>query len=164
MCLLYFTLAFNLLMWSFSCLLLLASPSLPAPNFSFFFCFSLSTWFFQFSSIAQSCWTLCDPMNHSTPGLPVHHQLPESTQTHVHRVDDAIQPSHPLSSHSPPALNLSQLQGLFQWVFSCKLLEHNRSEKIPSFPHTAQMRILKSSEAKWFVHGQAISKTWKHTI
>ena len=62
----------------------------------------------QFSSVAQSCPTLCDPMNRSTPGLPVHHQLPESTQSHVHRVDDAIQPSHPLSSPSPPALNLSQ--------------------------------------------------------
>ena len=57
----------------------------------------------QFSSVAQSCPTLCDPMNHSTPGLPVHHQLPEFTQTHVHRVSDAIQPSHPLSSPSPPA-------------------------------------------------------------
>ena len=56
---------------------------------------------------------LCDPMNCSTPGLPVHHQLPEFTQTHVHRVGDAIQPSHPLSSPSPPALNLSQHQGLF---------------------------------------------------
>ena len=57
---------------------------------------------------------LCDPMNRSTPGLPVHHQLPESTQTHVHRVDDAIQPSHPLSSPSPPAPNSSQHQGLSQ--------------------------------------------------
>ena len=65
-------------------------------------------------SVAQSCPTLCDPMNHSTPGLPVHHQLPESTQTHVHRVGDAIKPSHPLLSPSPPALNLSQHQGLFQ--------------------------------------------------
>ena len=71
-----------------------------------------------FSSIAQSCPTLCYPMNRSTPGLPVHHQLPESTQTHVHRVGDAIQPSHPLLSPSPPALNLSQHQGLFQWVSS----------------------------------------------
>ena len=71
----------------------------------------------QFSSVAQSCPTLYDPMNHSTPGLPVHHQLPESTQTHVYRVDDTIQPSHPLSSPSPPALNLSH-QGLFQWVSS----------------------------------------------
>ena len=69
----------------------------------------------QFS---QSCLTLCDPMNRSTPGLPVHHQLPESTQTHVHWVSDAIQPSHPLLSSSPPALDLSQHQGLFQWVSS----------------------------------------------
>ena len=72
----------------------------------------------QSSSVSQSCPTLCDPMNRSTPGLPVHHQLPESTQTHVHWVDDVIQPSYPLSSPSPPALNLSQHQGLFKWV-SC---------------------------------------------
>ena len=72
----------------------------------------------QFSSVAQSCPTLCDPMNRSTPGLPVHHQLPESTQTHVHRVSDAIQPSHPLSSPFPPAPNLSQHQSLFQCVNS----------------------------------------------
>ena len=64
----------------------------------------------QFSSVAQSCPTLCDPMNHSTPGLPVHHQLPEFTQTHVQQVSDAIQPSHPLSSPSPPAPNPSQHQ------------------------------------------------------
>ena len=70
----------------------------------------------QFSSVAQLCPTLCDPMNHSMPGLPVHHQLSESIQTHVHWVSDAIQPSHPLSSPSPPALSLSQHQGLFQWV------------------------------------------------
>ena len=66
-----------------------------------------------FSSAAQSCPTLCDPMDCSTPGLPVHHQLPEFTQTHVHRVGDAVQPSHPLSSSSPPAFNLSQHQGFF---------------------------------------------------
>ena len=72
----------------------------------------------QFSSVAQSSLTLCDPMNHSTPGLPVHHQLPEFTQTHVHRVSDAIQPSHPLSSSSPPAPNPSQHQSLFQCVNS----------------------------------------------
>ena len=72
----------------------------------------------QFSSVAQSCPTLCDPMNCSTPGLPVHHQLPKFTQTHVHRVSDAIQPSHPLSSPSPPAPNPSQHQSLFQWVNS----------------------------------------------
>ena len=69
---------------------------------------------YQFSSVAQSCLILCDPMNCSTPGLPVHHQLPEFTQTHVHRVSDAIQPSHPLSSPSPPAPNPSQHQSLFQ--------------------------------------------------
>ena len=68
----------------------------------------------QFSSVAQSCLTLCDPMNRSMPGLPVHHQLLEFTQTHVHRVSDAIQPSHPLSSPSPLAPNPSQHQSLFQ--------------------------------------------------
>ena len=72
----------------------------------------------QFCSVAQSCPTLCDPMNHSTPCLPVHHQLPKFTQTRVHWVGDAIQPSHPLPSPSPPALNLSQDQGPFQWVSS----------------------------------------------
>ena len=73
---------------------------------------------FQFSSVAQSCPTLCNPMNCSMPGLPVHHQLPEFTQTHIHWVGDAIQPSHPLSSPSPPAPNPSQHQSLFQWVNS----------------------------------------------
>ena len=67
----------------------------------------------QFSSAAQSCRTLCDPMNRSMPGLPVHHQLPEFTQTHVHRVSDAIQPSHPLSFPSPTAPSPSQHQSLF---------------------------------------------------
>ena len=70
------------------------------------------------SSVTQSCPTLCNPMDCTTAGLPVHHQLPESTQTHVHWVGDAIQPSHPLSSPSPPAFNLSQHQGLFLWVSS----------------------------------------------
>ena len=73
---------------------------------------------FMFSSVAQSCPTLCDPMNCSTPGLPAHHQLLEFTQTHVHWVGDAIQPSHLLSSPSPPALNLFQHQGVFKWVSS----------------------------------------------
>ena len=72
----------------------------------------------QFHSVAQSCPTLCDPMNCSTPSLPVHHQLPEFTQTHVHWVGDAIQPSHPPSSPSPPDPNPSQHQGLFHWVNS----------------------------------------------
>ena len=70
--------------------------------------------FLKFSSVAQSCPTLCDPMNFSTPGLPVHHQLPEFTQTHVHRASDVIQPSHPLSSPSPADPNPSQHQSLFQ--------------------------------------------------
>ena len=70
----------------------------------------------QFSLVAQSCATLCNPMNRSMPGLPVHHQLPEFTETHVDRVNDAIQPSHPLSSPSPPAPNPSQHRSLFQWV------------------------------------------------
>ena len=72
----------------------------------------------RFSSVSQSRLTLCDPMNHSTPGLPVHHQLPEFTQTHIHWVSDAIQPSHPLSSPSPPVSNPSQHHSLFQWVNS----------------------------------------------
>ena len=83
--------------------------------------FSKFTWWFssvQFSSVAQSCLTLCDPMNRSMPGLPVHHQLLEFTQTHAHWVSDAIQLSHPLLSPSPPAPNPSQHQGLFQWVKS----------------------------------------------
>ena len=70
----------------------------------------------QCSSVAQSCPTLLDSIDCSMPGFPVHHQLQEFTQTHAHRVGDAIQPSHPLSSPSPPAFNLSQHQGLFQWV------------------------------------------------
>ena len=72
----------------------------------------------QIRSVAQSCPTLHDPMNRSTPGLPVHHQLPEFTETHVHQVSDAIQPSHPPSSPSPPAPNPSQHQSLSQWVNS----------------------------------------------
>ena len=81
----------------------------------------------QFSSVAQLCPTLCNSRDWSTPGLPVHHQLPELTQTHVLWVSDAIQPSHPLLSISPPAFNLSQHHGLFKWVSSshqvAKILE-----------------------------------------
>ena len=72
----------------------------------------------QFSSVIQPCLTLCDPMDCSTPGFPVHHQLPELTQTHVHWVSDAIQPSHPLTSTSPPAFDLPQHQCLFWWISS----------------------------------------------
>ena len=87
----------------------------------------------------QSCLTLCDPMNRSTPGLPAHHQLMEFTQTHVHRVHDAIQPSHPLSSPSPPAPNPSQHQSLLRWVnSSCEVakvlefqLQHHSFQRNP---------------------------------
>ena len=98
----------------------------------------------QFSSVAQSCPTLCDPMNCSTPGLPVHHQLPEFTQTHAHQVGDAIQPSHPLSSPSPPAPNPSQHQGLFQQVNSshevAKVLEFQLQHQ--SFQRTPRTYLL----------------------
>ena len=100
--------------------------------------------FLQFSSVTQSCPTLCDPMNHSTPGLPVHHQLPEFIQTHVHWVGDAIQPSHPLSSPSPPAPNPSHHQGLFQWVNSspevAKVLEFQLQHQ--SFQWTPRTDLL----------------------
>ena len=100
----------------------------------FFFFFWCSV---QFSSYTQSCLTLCDPMNCSTPGLLVHHQLPEFTQTHVHRVSDAIQPSHPLSSPSPPAPNPSQFR-----VFSNGSALHMRWPKYWSF----SFRIIPSKE------------------
>ena len=94
----------------------------------------------QFSSVAQSCITLCDPMHSSMPGFPVHHQLPELVQTHVHRVGDAIQPSHPLLSPSPPAFNLSQHQSLFQriqwpkyWSFSFSINPSNEYSGLISF-------------------------------
>jgi len=101
------------------------------PKSKYFFCLNndcmdtkalntyiIKQWSVQFSSVAQSCPTLCEPMNCSVPGLPVHHQLPEFTQTYVHRVSDAIQPSHPLLSPFPPAPNPSQHQSLFQCVNS----------------------------------------------
>ena len=92
---------------------------------------------FHLYSSVQSCPTLCDPMNHSTPGLPVHRQLLEFTQTHVHWVGDTIQPSHPLSSPSVPAHNLSQHQGLFKWVSSlhhvAKVLEFQSTSVLPMY-------------------------------
>ena len=101
-------------------------------------------WWVQFSSVAQLCQTLCNPMNCSTPGLPVHHQLPESTQTHVHRLGDAIQPSHPLSSPSSLVLNPSQHQGLSHestlhmrwpkyWSFSFSISPSNEHPGLISF-------------------------------
>ena len=98
----------------------------------------------QFSSVPQSCLTLWDPMYCSKPGLPVHHQLPESTQTHVHWVSDAIQPSHPLLSPSPPPLNLSKHQGLFKCVSSshqvAKVLEFQLQHQ--SFQWTPRTDLL----------------------
>ena len=93
-----------------------------------------------------SCVWLCDPMNRSTPGLPVHHQLPEFTQTHVHQVGDAIQPSHPPWSPSPPALNLSKRQGLFKWVSSlhqvAKVLEFQLQHHILSIYSTSKQFLM----------------------
>ena len=100
----------------------------------------------QFSSVAQLCLTLCDPMDCCTPGLPVHQQLLESTQTHVHWVSGAIQPSHPLSSPSPPAFNLSQHQGLFIWVSSshqvAKVLEFQLQLKLPTYPYIQRYFVI----------------------
>ena len=98
----------------------------------------------QFSSVTQSCITICDPMNHSTPGLPVHHQHPEFTQTHIHHVSDAIHPSHPLSSPFPPAPNPSQHQSLFHestllmrwpkyWSFSFSIVPSKEHPGLISF-------------------------------
>ena len=121
-------------------------------HYGLFLCMLLAYWWFpgffyssvQFISVAQSCLTLCNPMNRSTPGLPVHHQLPEFTQTHVHRVGDAIQPSHPLSSPSLPAPNPSQHQSLFQWVNSshevAKVLEFQLQHQ--SFQWTSRTDLL----------------------
>ena len=102
----------------------------------------------QFSSVAQSCLTLCDPMSRNTPGLPVHHKLLEFTQTHVHRVSDAIHPSHPLSSPSPPAPNPSQHQSLFQWVNSS-----HEVAKVLEFQHLIidMINSIWKSKGKWWL-------------
>ena len=119
----------------------------------------------QFSSVAQSCPTLCNPINRSTPGLPVHHQLPESTQTHVHRVGDAIQPSHPRSSPSPPALNLSQHQGLFQWVSSwhqvAKVLEFQLQHQ--SFQWTPRTDLLEGWTGWISLQSKGLSRVFSNT-
>ena len=116
---------FFIFLWLFG-YLLLWSLCFPL-GYDFLSCFFLAFWFMgllflicvkQFSSVTQLCPTLCNPMNRSLPDLPVHHQLPEFTQTHVRWIGDAIQPSHPLSSPSPPAPNPSQHQSLFQWISS----------------------------------------------
>ena len=105
----------------------------------------------QFSSVAQSCPTLCDPMNRSTPGLPVHHQLPEFTQTHVHRVSDAIQPSHPLSSPSPPAPNPPSIR-----VFSNESTLRVRWPKYWSFSFS----VTPSKEIPGLIPFRSHSRPW----
>ena len=121
-------------------ILIVAFPSLNASNNK-----ELTTSSAQFSSVTQSCLTLCHPMNCSTPGLPVQHQLPEFTQTHVHQVGDAIQPSHPLSTPSPPAPNPSQQQSLFQWVNSshevAKVLEFQLQHPSKEIPGLISFRM-----------------------
>ena len=104
-----------------------------------------------FSSVAQLCLTLCDPMDCSIPGLPVHHQLLELAQTHVHRVGDALPPSHPLLSPSPPTFNLSQHQGLFQWVSS--LHQVNTVNTSQSIGISASTSVLPMNIQDWFPLG-----------
>ena len=121
---------------------LTALSQLPGPLFILQLWHPISS--VQFSSVAQLCQTLCDPMSCSMPGLPVHHKFPEPTQTHVHWVSDAIQPSPPLLSPSPLALNLSQHQRLFKWVSSshqvAKVLEFQRQHQ--SFQWTLRTKLL----------------------
>ena len=148
--------------WAESHLQHTSSPNIQVPDFLFqiFFLSSphLVHWLFldqlslpsifhfsvQFSSVAQSCLTFCDPKNRGTPGLPVHHQLPEFIQTHAHRVSYAIQPYLPLLSPSPPTPNPSQHQGLFQWVSSshevAKVLEFQLQHQ--SFQWTPRTDLL----------------------
>ena len=118
----------------------------------------------QFGSVAQSCLTLCDPMNCSTPGLPVHHQLPEFTQTHVHWVSDAIQPSHPLSSPSAPAPNLSQHQSLYNestlrmrwpkyWSFSFSISPSKNTQDWSPLGETGRISL----------HSKGLSRVFSNT-
>ena len=103
----------------------------------------------QFISVAQLCPTICNPMNCSTPGFPVHHQLLEFTQTHIHWVGNAIQPSHPLLSPSPPALNLSQHQGLFKWVGSSHQVAKVLEFQLPN--HSFQWKFRTDCLYDWLV-------------
>ena len=112
----------------------------------------------QFSSVAQSCRTLCNSMNCSTPGLPVHHQLPEFTQTHVHWVGDAVQPSHPLSSPSLPAPNPSQHQGLFQ----CTV--HGTRPLKSLWPSAETVRLLMEDPDSGFTISDLMSSWWRQLV
>ena len=117
------------------------------------------------SSVAQSCPNLCNPMNRSMRGLPVHHQLLEFTQTHAHRVSDAIQPPHPLSPPSPPAPIPSQHQGLFQWVSSsyevAKLLEFQLQHQ--SFQWTPRTDLLKGWTGWISLQSKGLSRVFSNT-
>ena len=113
-------------------------------DFLSWFCLVACTLLPQFSSVAQSCLTLCNPMDCSMPGFPVHHQLPELAQIHVHWISDAIQPSHLLLSPSPPAFNLSQHQGLFHWVSSL----HQVAKNIGA---SASASVLPMNIQSWFL-------------
>ena len=121
--------------------------------------------YYQFRSVAEACPTLCDTMNRSTPGLPVHHKLPEFTQTHVYRVGDAIQPSHPLSSPSPPAPNPFQHQGLFQWVNSshevAKVLEFQLLYSVNiTFIWTGKTNLY---DSLWYLlYSSGLESNWKY--
>ena len=115
---------------------------------SFFLSFLLKFQTSEFSSVAQSC-PYCDPMDSSMPGFPVHHQLPELIQTHVHRVSDVIQPSHPLSPSSPPAFNLFQQQSLFQWVSSSHQVAKYRSFSFSISPSSEYSGLI-SFRIDWF--------------
>ena len=95
----------------------------------------------EFTSVTQSCPVLCNPVDYSMPGFPVHHQLPELTQTHVHWVGDAIQPSHPLLSLSPPAFSVSKHQGLFQWVSSSHQVTKVLASISPSNEYSGQISL-----------------------
>ena len=123
----------------------------------------------------QSCSTLCDPMNCNMPGFPVYHQLPELVQIHVHQVSDAIQPSHPLLSPSPPAFNLSQHQGLFQWVSSshevAKVLEFQLQHQLPKCPAAQLMfaekfspKIIKKSKVNHSRKNLPKYSQWKYFL
>ena len=119
----------------------------------------------QFSSVAQSCLTLCDPMDCSTPGFPVHHQLPDPTQTQVHCVGDAIQPSHPLSSPFPLAFNLSQHQGMYGYEsWTLKKVEHRRTDafelwcwrrllRVPWTARRSNQSVLKEISVEYSLEG-----------
>ena len=132
-----------------------SSFCLTSSNLHLLHCQALGSYFFdsiQFSSVAQSCLTFCNHVDCSTPGLPIRYQLPEFAQTHVHRVGDVLQPSHPLSSPSPPAFSLSQHQGLFQWVSSL----HQVAKVLDPSLHSEGSKIVTSLCFIWIIMNKYI--------